>query len=287
MSFGMRTGPGWFSPEDLPASSPLRAGVGSHTELQHGGFQALMFSPRNCAESRGLVVNTEAKIPPEEALEGIRQGDSGPKVRRVQKILQRWNKGLGVRPHGTYDQTTRDALTLFKAIYGKGGSGAQIDRATAHHLRQMEDGTFWHNPPKKSLAQATLYHASRELGKPYRLGGNGKNSIDCGLLTAQAFRRAGGSHKTSRLADMQYLSARQGTGGLQFQSHSPEAGDFIFYRVPTRQSGISYDGVTHVTLYVGDGLMLAASSAAGRVILQPTRQLHNYEAGFGRPKPGA
>lgn len=214
----------------------------------------------------------------EEPFAGLHHGQRGPRVERLQRILQRWNPRLKVGRTGVYDQATRRAVTLYRAIYSSGGSGGSVDDASAVHLRKMEDGSFWDSPPTKTKAQEMLYNAAQKLGVPYVLGGDGKQSIDCGSLTAGAM---GGA--TSRLADMQYLAARKGEG-LSFHRDRPEPGDLIFYRIPTRQSHIAYDGVTHVTMYVGDGLMLAASSSAGKVILQPTAQLQRYTAGFGRPQ---
>lgn len=223
---------------------------------------------------------TEVRIEP---FEGLSHGQKGADVKRVQKVLGKWNSALGVKATGVYDRKTRDALTLYKAIYGGEGGGAEIDGTTAKYLRQMEEGTFWEAPPVKTAQQEMLYHASRHLGKPYVLGGDGVRSTDCGMLTSQAMKQSGvGSF--SRLADMQYRSARRGEQGLNFHNSEPVAGDLIFFRVPTRQSSIAYDGVTHVTMYVGDGLTLAASSGAGKVILQPLEQLDHYVAGFGRVK---
>ncbi len=222
-----------------------------------------------------------------EPLSGLRLGDRGPKVARLQKILRKWNSQLDVGTPGVYDQRTRDALTLYKAIYGSGSTGQRVDEQTARYLRQMEDGTFWSNPPAKTPGQEMLYHASRRLGTPYVMGGDGRRSTDCGMLTKQAMADARMGSGVSRLADLQYLSAKQRQGGLSLAKGEPQAGDLVFYRVPTSQSGIAVDGVTHVTMYVGDGLMLGASSGRGRVVLQPTSDLGAYVAGYGRVANGA
>lgn len=242
-----------------------------------------------CAQQSNLKARDLALAPPLpqevtldlEPFSGLSYGSKSSEVGRVQKVLGKWNSALGIKQNGVYDRATRDALTLYKAIYGGEGGGQNIDKTTAKFLRQMEDGTFWKSPPVKSPQQEMLYHASRHLGKPYRMGGDGNYSTDCGLLTSQAIKSSG-LPKVSRLADMQYMAARQGQSGLSFHRSEPEPGDLVFFRVPTRQSSIAYDGVTHVTMYVGDGLTLAASSGAGRVILQPLSQLNQYVAGYGR-----
>ncbi|MCA9795521.1 MAG: C40 family peptidase [Candidatus Eremiobacteraeota bacterium] len=227
---------------------------------------------------------TKVELPEVEPFEGLKRGARSADVSRVQKVLAKWNDKLGVKDTGRYDEATQKAMTLYKAIYGGEGGGAEIDHKTAAYLRQMEDGSFWDNPPEKSPAQAMLYHASRQLGVPYRLGGDGKSSTDCGMLTSSALRQAGVDDTPSRLADLQYLAARQNQGGLSFRRQHPESGDLVFFNVPTRQSHLAYNGVTHVGMYVGDGLMLAASSSAGKVVMQPVDQLGQYVAGYGRPE---
>ncbi|MEW6280134.1 MAG: NlpC/P60 family protein [Candidatus Eremiobacterota bacterium] len=226
-----------------------------------------------------------AARPPVEPFAGLKAGDTGPQVTRLQKILIKWNSNLGVSCTGRYDEATSRAMTLFQAIYGRGGDGRAVEPQVATYLRQMEDGSFWRNPPPKTPAQAMLYHASRKLGVPYRMGGDGQTATDCGMLTGMALRQSGVHGAASRLADSQFRAAERGVAGLSLAAR-PAPGDLVFFRVPTRQSGEAYRGITHVGLYVGNGMMLAASSSAGRVILQPVSDLGAYVAGYGRP-PGA
>lgn len=228
---------------------------------------------------------TPVPLPSTNPLEGLKLGDRGSKVERLQKVLKKWNKNLHVGSPGLYDSRTQSAVTLYKAIYGTGQTGQAIDSTTAEYLQGMEDGTFWNDPPAKTPAQEMLYHASRKLGTPYVLGGDGHRTTDCGMLTKLALQGAGVTPSVSRLADMQYVSARNSRNGLDF-AKEPQAGDLIFYRVPTSQSGQAVDGITHVTMYVGDGTMLAASSSRGEVTLQPLSELEPYVAGYGRPQPG-
>lgn len=293
---------GWFAPNNLEIEksqlSPLRGEVQeefsrhfgpAHCNLSTGGGKNSSSPTLDQTEHKNLArslarATADAPVPTKVEIldfEGLSQGDSGADVTRVQRVLRKWNSQLGVSESGRFDTSTRQALTLYKAIYGGQGNGASIDSTTAEHLQAMEDGSFWNDPPPKSPTQQLLYHASRQLGKPYVLGGDGVRSTDCGKLTSQALSQSG-LGEVSRLADMQYRVARNGEGGLGLHKSNPEPGDLVFFRVPTSQSSIAYDGVTHVTLYVGDGMTLAASSAAGKVVLQPLSQLQRYVAGFGR-----
>lgn len=226
--------------------------------------------------------STSASSGARQPFEGLRLGDRGPEVRRLQSVLRRWNSALDVGQPGVFDGKTRQALTLYKAIYGSGRTGQLVDADTARYLRQMEDGTFWQSPPPKTPAQEMLYHASRRLGTPYVMGGDGRTSTDCGMLTRQAMVDARVSGDVSRCADLQYLAAQRNSAGLRLAEGDPQAGDLMFYRVPTSQSGLAVNGVTHVTMYVGDGLMLAASSSRGEVVLQPVSDLSEHLAGQAR-----
>lgn len=215
---------------------------------------------------------------------GLGLGDKSADVSRVQRVLKKWNPRLDVQVTGKYDESTRRALTLYKAIYGTGRDGRSIDPQTSSNLARMEDGTFWNSPPEKSMAGKILYAASQDLGKPYRMGGNGKNSTDCAMLTREALRSAGAvGDDFTRLADLQLQHAERGQGLTRIQGE-PEAGDLVFFNNPTWQSSIAYKGVTHVGLYVGDGMMLAASSGQGKVVLQPIAGMSRHMAGVARAK---
>ncbi len=218
-----------------------------------------------------------------EPFKGLHVGSRGPAVARLQQILNKWNPRLGVQPTGVYDQGTKRAVMLFQAIYGEGGDGARLEEKAAGYLRQMGDGSFWKNPPAKTPAQEMLYHASRKLGTPYVLGGDGDSTIDCGMLTRVALRGSGVDKSASRLADEQYRAARTGKNGMSLQS-SPKPGDLVFFRTGGSQASEAYGGVTHVGLYVGHGQMLAASSSAGKVIVQRVSDLGDCLAGYGRPR---
>jgi cell wall-associated NlpC family hydrolase len=128
-----------------------------------------------------------------------------------------------------------------------------------------------------------LYAASRDLGKPYKLGGNGDSATDCAMLTRQALIDAGVAGKDfSRLADAQFAYADKGQRGMS-RVADPQAGDLVFFNSPTRQSAGAYKGVTHVGIYLADGQMLAASSKQNKVVLQDMGQLKSHVAGYARP----
>jgi len=210
---------------------------------------------------------------------GLGPSSVGPKVTRLQKILARWNPRLQVEVNGVFDLKTERAMRLYQAIYTK-SSGSVISKEASQHLARMADGTFWNKPPSKTPGQQLLYQAAQHLGLPYRLGGDGFSSTDCGRLVQQSTAKL--SPKLSRCADEQYRSAEKNEHGLSLVNE-PQAGDLVFFRYPSSQAGEAYAGVTHVGLRVDSTWMLAASAGAGKVVLQKSAPLNPYHvatAGF-------
>jgi peptidoglycan DL-endopeptidase CwlO len=96
-------------------------------------------------------------------------------------------------------------------------------------------------PPNAKAAKA-LKFACAQLGDPYLWGGNGPNSFDCSGLTKAAWSAAGVS--IMRTAADQANSS----GGKHISSSNLLPGDLVFFNSP----------ITHVGIYLGDGLMVHA-----------------------------
>ncbi len=110
-------------------------------------------------------------------------------------------------------------------------------------------------------AKAVAY-AKAQVGKPYSYGGDGPDSFDCSGLTMMAWAQAGVSLPHSSSA--QYGATRHiSSGELQ-------PGDLIFY----------YSPISHVAIYVGGGMQVAATHTGDYVRLQA---LHDGITGYGRP----
>lgn len=209
--------------------------------------------------------------------QGLQAGSKGASVRRLQKVLTRWNPRLGVEVNGVFDLKTERAMGLYRAIYS-GREAKGIDAELSVHLSRMEDGTFWNSPPTKTPGQKLLYAAAQQLGKPYCLGADGSQATDCGRLVQMAAK--GVADGLSRCADQQYLAAKRNQHGINLCQRA-EAGDLLFFRNPTSQSGDAYAGITHVGIYVDREWMLAASSGAGKVVLQKQAAMTPYLAAIG------
>lgn len=234
--------------------------------------------PQEISLSRAFAESyKEAEI---STFQGLGPGSKGTLVQRLQKTLARWNPRLGVENNGVFDLKTERALALYQAIYSSAPTSGGISKEVSGHLVRMENGSFWTNPPTKSPGQMLLYQAAQHLDKPYRLGGDGLYSTDCGRLVQQAATQL--SPALGRCADEQYRSACQGQKGLSVCAR-PRAGDLAFFRFPTSQSAQAYAGVTHVGIHVDSNWTLAASAGAGKVVLQKSAPLRPFlvaNAGF-------
>ena len=110
------------------------------------------------------------------------------------------------------------------------------------------------SPAPTAAASRVLQTADRYLGVPYVWGGNTPESgFDCSGFTKYVFAKQGISlPRTSR------EQARVGQGiALDFGAFLP--GDLLMFAEPG-------EAISHVAIYVGDGRIIHASSAAGEVI---------------------
>lgn len=108
------------------------------------------------------------------------------------------------------------------------------------------------SPAPTAAAASVLTTADRYVGVPYVWGGNTPDGFDCSGFTRYVFAKHGVQlPRTSR------EQARVGESvGLDFGAFRP--GDILLFAEPDQ-------AVSHVAIYVGDGQMIHASSAAGQV----------------------
>jgi cell wall-associated NlpC family hydrolase len=92
-------------------------------------------------------------------------------------------------------------------------------------------------------AQVVVDTAMAQRGKPYVWGAAGPNSFDCSGLTQTAFGAAG--------IRLPHSSRIQSTMGVPVGVWDLKPGDLLFF----------YSPVSHVGIYIGNGLMVHASTA--------------------------
>ena len=79
-----------------------------------------------------------------------------------------------------------------------------------------------------------------QRGKPYEWGAAGPDSFDCSGLVQYAYRAAG--------IDLPHSSSQQATMGRAVSRAELQPGDLVAF----------YDPVSHIGIYIGNGLMVHA-----------------------------
>ncbi|MEV7624197.1 C40 family peptidase [Actinoplanes sp. NPDC089786] len=105
--------------------------------------------------------------------------------------------------------------------------------------------------------------AFAQLGKPYRWGATGPRAYDCSGLTLAAWERAGVS--------LPHNAARQHGATAHLDRSDIKPGDLVFF----------YGRISHVGVYIGDGMMIHAPEFGENIRIAPIDQQPIH--GFGRP----
>ncbi|MFG3546807.1 NlpC/P60 family protein [Streptomyces sp. NPDC047725] len=104
-------------------------------------------------------------------------------------------------------------------------------------------------------AAAAVAYAYQKLGSPYVWGATGPNAFDCSGLTQAAYRAAGVSLPRTTYAQI--------GAGRRVSRSELAPGDLVFF----------YSGISHVGIYVGDGMMIHAPNPSAPVRLAPVDQM--------------
>lgn len=102
-----------------------------------------------------------------------------------------------------------------------------------------------------AAARKAVTYALAQVGKPYVFGAAGPGSYDCSGLTMGAWN-AGGVHLPHSAADQYNYGHHVSVNALQ-------PGDLVFL----------YRPIGHVTIYIGDGLMVSAPTEGQNVSVVP------------------
>jgi hypothetical protein len=112
-------------------------------------------------------------------------------------------------------------------------------------------------------AAAAVRYACAQIGKPYQYGADGPGSFDCSGLTMMAWRRGG--------IALPHSAASQIGVGRRVTKAELQPGDLIF----------RYSPISHVAMYVGGGMQIAATHTGSTVKLQSAFQ--GPIVGYSRP----
>jgi cell wall-associated NlpC family hydrolase len=96
------------------------------------------------------------------------------------------------------------------------------------------------DPGYATAAEKALAFARAQIGKPYVWGATGPGSYDCSGLTQAAWKDAG--------VDLPRTTYDQVNAGTTVSISAARPGDLVFF----------YDDISHVGIYIGDGMMIHA-----------------------------
>jgi cell wall-associated NlpC family hydrolase len=115
-----------------------------------------------------------------------------------------------------------------------------------------------------SAAQRAVKFALAQVGKPYVFGAAGPDAYDCSGLTMAAWQQGGVS--------LPHSAADQYNYGHHVSRDQLQPGDLIFF----------YQPIGHVTIYIGNGLMVSAPTEGEPVSVVPLSSFNSDYTGATR-----
>ncbi|MFC7675780.1 peptidoglycan hydrolase RipC [Mycolicibacterium sp. GCM10028919] len=114
-------------------------------------------------------------------------------------------------------------------------------------------------PAPAAEGQMAVQAALTRIGSPYSWGGSGPNAFDCSGLVMWAFGQAG--------KNLPHSSQALARGGQAVSTDQMQPGDLVTY----------YSDASHVGIYIGDGMMVHASTYGSPVAVAPVNNapIHN------------
>jgi peptidoglycan DL-endopeptidase CwlO len=113
-------------------------------------------------------------------------------------------------------------------------------------------------------ARKAVQFALNQVGKPYVFGAGGPGSYDCSGLTMASWSHAG--------VNLPHSAADQYNYGHHVSRGDLQPGDLIFF----------YQPIGHVTIYVGDGMMVSAPTEGEDVSVVPLNAFNGDYTGATR-----
>ncbi|MHA0033895.1 C40 family peptidase [Deinococcus sp. PESE-13] len=168
----------------------------------------------------------------------------------------------------TYTVKAGDTLSRIAGAYGTDASTLMrmngLRSTTIQVGQRLQIGSGFSKSNTAQTAQAPVASggsrvyvntaASRYLGIRYSLGGTGAGGIDCSGYTMRVFQQMG--------INLPRTAAGQWGMGYAVSSRNLQAGDLVFFNTTGR-------GVSHVGVYLGNGMMANANSYYGRTVVEP------------------
>ncbi|CAM5555066.1 C40 family peptidase [Streptomyces griseorubiginosus] len=131
-------------------------------------------------------------------------------------------------------ELARQQAAAEKAAQGAGQEAGRQESTSSTGTSTATD------PSYATRAAKALAFARAQIGKPYVWGATGPGSYDCSGLTQAAWKAAG--------VTLPRVTYDQVNAGTTVPLADAQPGDLVFF----------YDGITHVGLYIGNGMMIHA-----------------------------
>jgi peptidoglycan DL-endopeptidase CwlO len=115
-----------------------------------------------------------------------------------------------------------------------------------------------------AAATKAVKFALKQVGKPYVFGAAGPGTYDCSGLTMRSWEAAG--------VNLPHSAADQYNYGHHVSRNDLEPGDLIFF----------YSPISHVTIYIGNGMMVSAPTEGEDVSVVPVAAFDSDYVGATR-----
>jgi peptidoglycan DL-endopeptidase CwlO len=151
-----------------------------------------------------------------------------------------------------------------RAAYTRATNPAVAPSEVTAKLSTPAPPTQYPAPPASSRAAIAVRFALAQVGKPYVWGASGPNAYDCSGLTMASWRAAGVS--------LPHSSREQYGYGTHVSVSALQPGDLVFM----------YNPISHVTIYIGGGMLVSAPQTGQNVSVVPLSSFMNVYAGATR-----
>ncbi len=191
-----------------------------------------------------------------------RQLDSANASER--QLLAKVNGQLGTLIHEEQVRQQRAAEAAARARAAADAAAAAAAARASSGSSQNSPSVNVRLPQVSGSVGAVIAYAQAQIGKPYIYDTAGPNTFDCSGLTMMAWAQAGVS--------MPHYSGAQYAMFPHVPLNQLQPGDLVFW---------GPGGSQHVALYVGSGMVIAATHTGSFVLEQP----FDYATSIGASRP--
>jgi len=183
------------------------------------------------------------------------QGTSGNDVDALQRRLI--DLGYMDKSTGYYGTETIEAVKAFQDENGLDNDGktGELTLSLIYSPNAKQSTLKPAEVARRANILEVLATAEDQLGKPYVWGAEGPDSFDCSGLVYYCLREAGSSRGRYDAAGYSQVSDWEKITDMD----NLEKGDLLFFSTNGKNVG-------HTGIYIGDGMMIDASSANGEVV---------------------